>query len=238
MAARIVTYKSKLINSYYYINYNPDNDSSEGLTGDAGIANAKFIRDVLLSFGWRPNQIVGAVCSAQRWAAMNPAKGFPYATTGGFFGKSTQALQNVWRSRFGTAHYGYGDAPLMLIQGQVAENSGFNYPYGDGLTWVGYLAGNYTVGEMFDYFWSGYVKGSRLDADFAQAQGRYWYRILFGADGDGEGNPSLPPTGNPEGEKARKEWIEENVVFPLLIFGKCGIIGSRSRRSYLRGDCT
>lgn len=241
MAAQIVSYKSRIINDYYYIHYNPDNDSNEPLTGNQGIANGKFIRDVLLSYGWRPNQIVGAVCSAQRWAFMNPAKGFPMATTGGFFNRSTQALQNVWHSRFGTEKYGYGDAPLMLIQGQVAENSGFNYPYGDGLTWVGYLAGNYKVGEMFEYFWVGYCSGQTLDPDFAAAQGRYWRRILFGVDDEGEGNPDTPPTGNPEGEEAHKDWIKKHIVVPFLIFGRCGNIGCGSgsrRKTYLRGDCT
>lgn len=239
----IVTYHSRLTGAYYYINYNAANASNEPVTGSNGIANAGMIRDYLRNvLGWKPNQVVGAVASAHWWASMNPAKGFgnPNATTGGYWNKSTQALMNVWRASYGNEQYQYGDAPLMLLRGHVAENAGFRYVMGDGLTWVGYLNGNYTVGDCFKYFYHGYVFPDidrlLIDEEVMKQQARYWYRVLYNGQGDGDDNPDIPPVPLPEEDKAKKDFIFNHVILPLIFGGKCGNI--KTGKHYLRGDCT
>ena len=247
--ANPVSYRSKLINAVYYIKYNAENDSAEGLTGEHGITNAKFIRDYLLTLGWRKAQIVGAVCSAQRWASMNPAKGFPDATTGGFWNKSTQALRNVWRSHYGTATYGYGDAPLLLLTGHVNEGSGFNCPYAPNMTWQGFIRGRISSGWAFYYFWHGYVMSgltsvSELDHQYAGAQGRYWERILFGTgDDDPDPDPDNPPTPDPDEPddpdfpyNPTPNTELERIIINLLLGGHCA--KANKTPHYLRGDWT
>ena len=243
----IITYHSRLTGAYYYINYNKDNASNEPVTGKEGIANAGMIRDYLRNvLGWRPNQVVGAVASAHWYARMNPAKGFgvPDATMGGYWQKDTRALYNVWRSAYGDDKYQYGDAPLMLMRGHVAENAGFNYTgiRGDApLTFRSYLAtSNMTVGDAFFYFYHGYVfsgiTSMLITEEQCNQQARYWYGVLYNGQDDGEGDPDLPPAPLPEEGDAKKDYIWKHVVIPLIFSGKCANISGR--KTYLRGDCT
>ena len=249
MAVQFVNYAGRLLQGRVgCIAYDKDTASNVPLTGDRGLNNAYYIRDYLLSRGWKPNQIVGAVAGAQEWGLMNPARGFgvPDATTGGFWNKNTITLRNVWRSSYGTEKYNYIDPPLMLMNGHVAENSGFNYTgiLGDApMTFRSYLSDNaMTVGDCVFYFYHGYVHSGTtsqfLTVDYCMVQGRYWYRVLFNTDPsnpDGEGNPDVPPIIDPELlKKIKRLFIIKVIIVPCC----CGIMGNGRKRIYLRGDST
>lgn len=250
MAVQYFNYAGKLLRGRYgCIAYDKDTASNVPLTGDRGLNNAYYIRDYLLSRGWKPNQIVGAVASAQQWGLMNPARGFgvPDATTGGFWNKNIITLRNVWRSAYGFTKYNYIDPPLMLMNGHVAENSGFNYTgiLGDAsMTFRSYLTDNMlTVGECFFYFYHGYVHSGTtsqlLSVSYCESQGRYWYRVLFNTDPsnpDGEGDPDVPPSTDP----SIIETIKRLFFFRFFVFtlSGCGIMSSSRKRTYLRGDTT
>lgn len=256
--ANAVAYKSKLTGGTYYIKYNPDNQSAEGLTGNYGITNAKYIRDFLLSLGWRKAQIVAAVAAAQRYAFLNPAKGFgePDATTGGFWNKRTDALYRVWSSHYGTEKVGYGDASLLLLQGHASENSGFNNPYHPTLNFRGFIRGRIGVALACQYFWNGYVYSGitsigELDIQYARQQGNYWERILFGTESEKPDNPDPPddptipddddPDPDPDPDYPYDPTPDNGVreeLLRFLIIGTCGMIAGRSKPTYLRGDCT